>query len=211
MLRYTKKESGSCLLSYGKLKKENTVHLPAELINEIEKYDIYDGKVTVEEHQKQLQQKWQNFADYHGRESGVIIFECCFLQNPLCALFARFNLGAPAIEKHILNLEEAVEGLQPLLVYLDAKQTKVTLEKVSKERSQEWLDFIINYHTTQGYGEKEGLRGFDGLVKAMEERQEIERAILNHLAMPVLTLDLTEEIGEDRYERIQGFIDKHYS
>ena len=141
----------------------------------------------------------------------MIIFECCFLQNPLCALFSRFNLGATAIEKHILNLEEAVEGLQPLLVYLDAKQTKVILEKASNERSEKWLDFIIHYHTTQGYGKKEGLRGFDGLVKAMEARQEIERAILNHLAMPVLTLDLTEETWEDRHEKIKGFIDKHYS
>ncbi len=205
------KETNGYLLSYGKLAEEKRHTLPNQLINELIKYDIYEGKLSAAQYQDLLHKNWQRFADFHGRESGVIIFECCFLQNPLCALFARFNLGAPAIEKHILNLEEAVEGLRPLLIYLDAKDTKGTLGNVSKERSQEWQDFIIRYHTGQGYGKQQNVEGFDGLVKVMEARQKIERGILNQLDMPVLKLSVTEGTWEDRHEKIQEFIDIHHS
>jgi hypothetical protein len=209
LLKETVKSGKDCLIAYGKLFEEEKEKIPDSLMNELKGHDIYDGDVTAEQHQSLLLRNWQTYADYHGRESGFVIFECCFLQNPLCALLARFNLEQSVIEKHILRLEEAVEGLNPLLIYFDAKGTRETLEKVSKERPQEWLDFIVHYHTSQGYGEQGRLEGFDGLVKFMEVRQTLERDLLKRLSMPVLSVDLTAVSWEEREKIIKVFVDQH--
>lgn len=195
------------LISYGKLHKEAKGH--EEVIKVLKKHDIYDGSISPEQHQALLADNWRSFADFHGRSSGVILFECCFLQNPLCALLARFNLDLESIEKHILELEEAIAGLNPLLIYLDTKNPRETLELASQERPKEWLDFMIDYHTSQGYGQANGLNGFDGLVSFMMKRQEYERHIVQRLSLTKLLIDMSTGSRSDLKASLKAFFDKH--
>lgn len=201
-------QSGFHLFPYGKWQVEKYTKLPQELLAALQEYDTYDGKRSAADYQLLLRNKWENFADFNGRASGVIIFECCFLQNPFCALKARFDLSEQEIEKHILSLDEAIEGLNPLLIYLDARNTRQTLEKVGEERSKKWLDFVIDYHHRQGYGKAQKLEGFDGLVSFMEARQKIERKIIRRLSMPVLSIDLSSGNWEKHHEIITDFLDQ---
>lgn len=45
------------------------------------------------------------------------------------------------------------------------------MEKVLKERGNDWLNAVIDYHVNQGYGKNKGLLGFEGYIKCLEERQ----------------------------------------
>lgn len=44
-----------------------------------------------------------------------------------------------------------------------------------------WLDVVIDYHVSQGYGKQNGLSGFDGYIACLEERKKRETAILKAL------------------------------
>ena len=81
-------------------------------------------------------------------EKAALLFSNAVSSEPdLCAL-ARFNLEQSVIQRRILRLEEAVEGLNPLLIYLDAEGTRETLEKVSKERPRNgWI--YLHYHASR--------------------------------------------------------------
>ena len=85
------------------------------------------------------------------------------------------------MNNHILETAEIVRHLDPILIYLHPGEAGETLRRVAQVRPQEWLDFVIAYHTQQGHGKAQGWQGFEGMVKFYEMRQAIELELLAHL------------------------------
>lgn len=153
--------------------------------------DAYDGDVAPDLHRRALLDSWRRFADTTTTDPSIYVFECAFIQNPVCSLLARFDQPWALIEEHIHELASAVAAMDPVLVYLDAGDPERVLTAAAAERPAAWLDFVIRYHTEQGYGRANGLRGFDGLVEFMRIRRELELRLLEHLPVRRHLIDVS--------------------
>ncbi|MBL0385157.1 hypothetical protein JJB07_00735 [Tumebacillus sp. ITR2] len=172
------------LISYGKI--GTALALPQ--FEELAKYDIYDG-ISLSKHRELLLARWSEFAAQQAKRESTVIFDCAFLQNPMCAFLAKHNAGREAVVEHIRNLAELIQPLNPLLIYFYQTNIRESVERVCEVRSKEWLDFVISYHTEQGYGLEHGLHGFDGLIEFLQMRQDLELALLPQLPLNTLVLE----------------------
>ena len=179
------------------------------LRDRLRELDSYDGAVTHDVHTRVLLHSWQRFAEHRARETGVFLFECVLIQNPMCALLARFDRPEAAVEAHIRRLADLTAGMDPLLVYLDAGDPATVLEAAAAERPAEWLELVIGYHTEQGYGLARGLRGFDGLVEFMRHRREVELDLLPRLPVTTFTSDVSDGDWDRHRAALAGFLEGH--
>lgn len=189
-------------LSYGKLAVESD--LPEELITAIRKFDVYE--LPSDKYCDVILQRWGAFSAYQAERNTVVIFECCYLQNALTHLFIRNGEDKEYISHHILNLSRTIERLHPILVYLNPLDINETINKVSKERSSEWLDFVVWYHTHQGYGRTRELNGMDGYVEVLATRRSLELDILANLPTNVLQIDNPQSDWAASHRKIKEHI-----
>ncbi|MFB5189276.1 hypothetical protein [Alicyclobacillus fastidiosus] len=189
-------------LSYGKLATDSD--LPEELITAISKFDVYE--LPSDEYCDVILQRWEQFSAKQANRNTVVIFECCYLQNALTQLFVRNGEDPEYISRHILNVSRAIERLDPILVYLNPLDVNETINKVSKERLHEWLDFVVCSHTEQGYGRTRGLNGTDGYVEVLEARRSLELDILQTLPINVVKIDNPQSNWSESHRKITEHI-----
>lgn len=148
---------------------------------------IYDG-LPWETEQPLMLNRWQKWAESAVRDDAIFVFNCVFLQNPLCETMMRFHLPPEVIEGHISAILSAIRPLNPAIIYLETRDVARRVADVARERGPEWLSAVIGYHTGQGYGKAHGLTGFDGYIACLEARQRTELAILNSLDVRKIVL-----------------------
>jgi len=105
-------------------------------------------------------------------------------------MMMRFDFPYPEIWDYVFNIYRMTAALNPVVVYLKCTDIKARIEEESKNRNPCWLNGAIDYHTSQGFGKRNGWTGFDGYIDCLEVRQRIELKILNEL--PVEKLILTD-------------------
>ena len=172
-------KDGERFLGYRKLQLEFGEQLPNGLIRQLANYEVYE--LPIAKFQRLLLERWRAFAERAAQSDEVYIFECCFLQNPLTMYLGRHDEPIEAAQEHILQTAEIIASLDPILIYLHPGEAGETLRRVAQVRPQEWLDFVIAYHTQQGHGKAQGWQGFEGMVKFYEMRQSIELDMLTCL------------------------------
>lgn len=181
---------------------------PRSLRSRLAEYDSYDGSITPELHSRVLTESWRQYGS-RPQPAHVEVLECVLVQNPVCALLARFDQPTSVIEAHIRGLVQAVQPRRPALVYLDAGDPQELLEKAAAERSPEWLETVIGYHTQQGYGLARGLEGFGGYVEFMRHRRSVELEILPSLPLPTLVVPVDEHSWSVAESEIRNFVLDH--
>jgi hypothetical protein len=180
---------------------------PEALRRELRARDAYDGDITPDLHRRALLDSWQRFADAAVDDPSVHVFECVFVQNPVCALMARFDRPPAEVKTHIGQLAATVAGLDPVLVYLDAGDPEAVLTAAAAERPPEWLDFVTRYHTDQGYGRARGLHGFAGLVEFMRMRREFELELLSRLPIKAHRLDVASRDRDVHHRELSAVLE----
>jgi len=188
--------------SYHQIEYENSGQIPSIVIDTLAHYDIYE--LPLIKFRRLLLQRWQSFADLASQENRIYIFECCFLQNPLTMYLGRNAESIADSQTFVLEIAESIRNLNPYLVYLNPGNVGTALQRVAKTRPPEWLDFVIAYHTQQGYGKSHGWQGFEGLVKFYEMRQRVELELLTQLPFPVLSVQHSNRAQD--YARIERFL-----
>jgi hypothetical protein len=179
--------------------------LPEHLAAQIRNLDAYDGMIPPELHARVLSESWRRYGS-GVPASPVQIWECVLIQNPVCAFIARFDQPAASLTAHVQSLVGAVRDHRPILVYLDPGDPEAVLRIAAADRPQWWLDFVIQYHTGQGYGLRRGLAGFDGYVEFMRMRRSLELEMLPQLDLPTLLIRTDEEPAEATHARVQAFV-----
>lgn len=182
-------------------------NIKGELFNKVIQYKIYDMLPWQEEYPIMLH-KWEEFCEEAKNNEKIYVFDCCFLQNPLCETMMRFNMDYKEILNYIGRIYERIGELNPLIIYLKNTKIKQRIQEVSKEREKEWLQVVIEYHTSQGYGKELGYVGFDGYVECLKARQNIELSILNKLNIDKVIIENPFENWNETHKRIKGFIQK---
>lgn len=150
-------------------------------------FKIYDGLPWAVERPLMLR-RWQQWAEAASAREEISVFNCVFLQNPLCETMMRFNLPDADILGYLSKIHDILRPLNPTVVYLETRDVAARMAEAARERDPEWLHAVIDYHTGQGYGLAHGLVGFDGYVACLEARQRRELDMLNALDIRKLTL-----------------------
>jgi len=167
------------LLPYKKIKNEYGANFPDKLFNMIIKNDIYE--LPFEVNKQLITEKWRKFAEKAENQNVTYIFECCFIQNPVTIGMIKYGEKKENVVNYVLALTDIIENLNPILIYIDQDDLECSFKKAVKERSKEWSDGFIDYYTTQGYGKMNGYNGFDGTIKVLEARRDIESEIFDRL------------------------------
>lgn len=141
-------------------------------------YDFPD----FETERMRILEKWRSFTQKADPDT-IYVFNCIFLQNPMCETMMRFGMDGAASLGYISEILEITRPLHPVIIYIDLPDVRGTIERVIHQRGNDWLNAVIDYHVSQGYGKQNGLSGYEGYLKCLEERKTRELRILGALDM----------------------------
>jgi hypothetical protein len=166
------------LIPYGKLKSAGVIS--AKCAEQLAGHDVYE--MTPEVYKELILFRWREFADDFRREGISVVTDCCFLQNPLTMLMAKYNENHQSITEFVLEIEKIIQELAPTLIYFEPLSVKEIIEDVKQVRSPHWFQHISNYYTKQEYGKAHCLpEGIDGITSLLEERVALEKGIITSL------------------------------
>ncbi len=132
-------------------------------------------------------EKWRSFIETSDKDV-IYVFNCIFLQNPMCETMMRFGMDATASQNYISEISEIIKPLNPIIIYINQPDVKEAINSVIDERGNNWLNAVIDYHISQGYGKEHNLSGYDGYIKCLEERKIRELNILQTLDIDYYTI-----------------------
>lgn len=146
-------------------------------------YDFPD----FETERKKILEKWRSFTEKFDKDV-IYVFNCIFLQNPMCETMMRFGMDDMASQNYISEIAEIIKPLKPVIIYIDQPDVKKAIDRVIDERGNDWLNAVIDYHTSQGYGKENNLFGYEGYIKCLKERKIRELKILQELDIDYYTV-----------------------
>lgn len=173
-------ESGF-IIPYQKLQHTLDIELTPELLDSLMKKDIYE--LPLEQNQYLIKKRWQAFAEQAQKSEKITIFECCFIQNPITVGMVKHNTNKENMIQYITSLENAIEVLNPLLLYVNQDDLKFSFHKAIDERPKEWFDGFVNYYANQAYASENNYTGLEGTLKILEARKQLEMTILDELSI----------------------------
>jgi len=149
-------------------------------------FKIYDG-LPWETEMPLMLDKWRSFVR-DARADIVYVFNCVFLQNPMCETMMRFGFPEEISQRYIEAISAIIRPMNPLIVYLRNDDIENSVRNAAFERPG-WLDAVIDYHVHGAYGMSIGAEGFDGYIRCLKERQARELRILSKLPVSQVVLD----------------------
>ena len=150
-------------------------------------------------------EKWRNFVATCNKDT-IYVFNCVFLQNPMCETMMRFGFSETDSKDYISKIAEIIKPLNPVVIYLKNTDISTSVRKTAQERTG-WLDAVIDYHTNGSYGKQIGAKGFDGYIKCLTERQERELRILADLPVKSFVLDNPQHNWELAQDNIKSYLE----
>lgn len=180
------------------------------LFSKIIPFKIYD-QLDWESEKPILLEQWQTFAKKALLKSRMYVFNSGVLQNPINEMMMRFGFSYPIIWEFIFSIYRAIASMNPFFIYMKCTDIKARIENEARKRHSGWLNSGIEYHTSQGYGKRNGMAGMEGYVDCLEARQRIELKILNDL--PVERLILTDPFDnwQQASDKIHDFLQMNNS
>lgn len=175
-----------------------------ELLGKLLPYKIYDF-LPWEIEKPLMLDKWAEFVA-HADADTVYVFNCVLLQNPMCETMMRFNFDESVSIQYICEICAKIEPLHPAVIYLKNDQVADSVRGAAAERGEDWMNGVIEYHCNGEYGKAHGLKGLDGYIAALEERQKREIRMLQALPVESVVIDNPQKDWEKAYEEIKRFI-----
>lgn len=169
------------LIPYQKLKNEYGASFPDDLYHSLSKQDIYE--LPLDLNRRFITERWEAFAEQALQEPAVMIFECCFIQNPVTVGMVKYDAPEDQVMDYVLGLEKAILGLNPVLFYIEQDNLEYAFRKALRERPETWSTGFIHYYTQQGYGKHHGLEGVEGTLEVLEARRRLEYRIMGSLGL----------------------------
>ncbi|MBQ8614489.1 MAG: hypothetical protein IJ416_09775 [Ruminiclostridium sp.] len=173
------------------------------LFDRLIKYKIYDF-LPLKIEMPLMLEKWQNFVKNADKET-IYVFNCVFLQNPMCETMMRFCFSEEQSLNYISQIAEITRPMNPVVIYLRNDDIADSVRKTAAERDG-WLESVIDYHVKGAYGKSITASGFDGYIQCLTERQRRELNILSVLPVSSLVLDNPHRNWKSAYDEIIKYI-----
>lgn len=191
VLSAAERKSGGYIVSLG--------GFTGELFDKLLQHKIYDF-LPWETERPVMLDKWREFVQNADAESCV--FNCVFLQNPMCETMMRFGFDEKSSAEYISEIADIIKPLSPVIIYLRNSDIRTSMKNAVTERGEEWLNSVVEYHCNGEYGRSLGLSGFDGYIAALEERQRREVNILSGLDVHGIIVDDAQNDWNKAYSDI---------
>ncbi|MDP4091079.1 MAG: hypothetical protein Q8930_17670, partial [Bacillota bacterium] len=204
LCRIKSRYCGGYVIPYRKAIEEDHISFEKELFEEITRNDIYELLLDI--HIDLISSRWKNFTQSRIDEDKVYIFECCFIQNPVTVTMIKANFPKDVTVNYINGLAETIAPLRPVLIYVEQKDIKVSFKRAVQSRPKEWFEGFSNYYLNQGYGYDNGLKGFDGVLKVLEERNSLEGEIYDSLKLIKYRIDNSDFNPEVLSKQVDSII-----
>lgn len=195
------------LIPYRKVIEEQRILFEKELFSDITKYDIYELSIDV--HTELIVSRWNDFVNNYINKDKIVIFECCFIQNPVTVSMIRNNSSKDITMSYINRLAGKIMPLDPVLIYIEQDDINVSFNKAISERPKEWFEGFTNYYTNQGYGLSNNLKGLEGVMKIIEERIRLESDVYDSLKLAKYKINNSSFNIDLLKERINSIIEAH--
>lgn len=186
--KHTVFEGDTAIVAYTQVKTGDRV-----FYDDMERYEVYDGRVTDEVFYNLHYGRWRAFAAAAAVKDELNIFECAFLQNHVNELVFWRNADEGEVIKHHNRLLEAVEALSPVLIYLSQPDIRETIGRIARERVSaeygDWIDKCIAYCENSPYGKRNKINGYDGAIEFFLLRKRLEMKIIDQLPIPHAVID----------------------
>lgn len=169
--------------------KETIVSLAAYSGDQLERlmpYKIYDG-LPWETEKPLMLDKWRQFVKI-AQPDTTYVFNCVFLQNPMCEIMMRFGFAQEVSLHYIEEIAEIIRPMNPIVIYLKNEEIADTVRTTESERPG-WLDAVVDYHVNGAYAKCIGAKGFEGYIACLLERQRRELSILSELPVESCVLE----------------------
>lgn len=205
----TRREDGFAILSYTQVPSGTPAFFKA-----MEEHEIYDGRIPFSRFREILSKRWYSFGKEAAEKNAVTVFECAFLQNQVNELMLIRLADIETMKRYFQELLLTVLPLSPVLVYLAQSDVKETVARAAAQRvsgDNSWIDGFICYMENTPYGKKHGIRGFDGVIRVLEERQKAELEIIRSLPVPGIVLENTCYDWEALWEELESKLLQVYS
>ncbi len=183
------------------------IKISVNLFNKVMPYKIYD-KLDWELASPVILENWRTFTNGACVGNCTYVFNGCIIDNPMRELFARHGAGYDDIYTYIHALYDTVAQLEPVVVYLRSSDVPTRVREVATSRTIDWLSGEIEWYTSQGYGKRNALSGFDGYVACLEENQRLALQLLDSLPVKKLILDDPFHDWNDAYQSIDDYLDQ---
>ncbi len=153
----------------------------------------------------------KGFCKKYVNKDKVVVFECCFIQNPITVTMIKNNCHRDITISYINNLANIIMPLEPLLIYVDQGSIKESFMKALSDRPKEWIDRFTAYYTNQGYGLHNNLHGIDGVMEVLRVRNSFEKEIYDSLNFNKYKIDNSAFKVEFLKEKINSIIEKTFN
>lgn len=195
------------LIPYRKAIEEQHILFEEKLFSDITKHDIYELPIDI--HTELIVSRWNDFVNNYSNKDKVVIFECCFIQNPVTVSMVRNNSPKDVTMGYINRLAEKITPLEPVLIYIEQDDINVSFNKAISERPKEWFEGFTNYYTNQGYGLINNLKGLEGVMQVIEERIRLEGDVYDSLKLAKYKINNSSFNIDLLKERINSIIEAH--
>ncbi len=195
------------LIPFKKAIEEKQMSFEDDLFNDITKNDIYE--LPIDLHIKLILDRWDDFVNAYINEDKVVIFECCFIQNPVTVSMVRNNSPKDVTMSYINSLAEKIVLLEPILIFVEQEDIKASFNRVVCERPKEWFEGFKDYYTNQGYGLSNNLKELDGVIQVLEARSRLECDVYDSLKLIKYKIDNSAFNLDLLKEKINSVIKAH--
>lgn len=175
IIKHTVWEKGYGIVMYTQIRTEQK-----EFYQELEGFEIYNGRRTLSEIKKIVFSRYDSF-----RETGYL-FECAFFQNLVEDMILFHLLSDEEIMDFYRVLFQKVDKEQFFLLYLYSENVEENIQIVRKERCDEegrevWFQMMLEYLENSPYGKENGCSTEADLIAHFRHRQQLELAIIQEI------------------------------
>jgi hypothetical protein len=149
--------------------------------------------------------RWRAFAAAAGDQDVTLIPESALLQLPVFTMLRR-DVDPSLIVALVARLSEAASPLRPTLVYLARRDPEAAFRALGESRGLAWLLSHVANSAGYTFVQARGLSGLEGLLACWRAHADLCGAIVDHLDMPKLVLDVDTGDWPERRRRICEFV-----
>lgn len=162
------------------------------LVQLLENYEIYQGKVNLEVFKKEHFLRWEDFKDDSDK---IYIFECAYFQNHITELVLSYEQDEKYITDYMIELLNIISNMDPTIVYLNPNNLDVALDHVIKERVSDnakypdWIELVVDYLKNSNYGRSNHIQTVDDCKSFFKYRMDIEQKLLDRFKRNSIVID----------------------
>jgi hypothetical protein len=153
--------------------------------------------------------RWKDFITKALQKETINVLDSFPFQNTIPILL-QMDAGLDFMCEYASHVETLVLPLQPVLIYFnqpDISQAFKHIDQISRQRGQEWTQYVINLVTNCPYGKVRRFEGYQGLLAFIRDYKQIMDTLLRQSSIPRIMLENCSENWDGCYREIANFLE----